>query len=390
VTIADLTVTGGFSTAFEQAAVGGSPTLERVAVVDNQEIGVGISNALMQDTLVARNNGDQGGGVIAQGSVIRNSTITDNTAHPDPGAPPYVFAPGLFAGQFDIVEHTTVAGNHAAPGASLLSGVNVGALSSTTLGLGMQSSIIADPGTTGPDCGGPVQSHGNNVSSDLSCGLGQSSDRQNVDPMLGPLANNGGPTDTLALLAGSPAIDAGGTCTGTDQRGQSRAQGMTCDAGAFESVFTAPPVVTSPPPGPVTVTTPAPPPPPPVTVTTPAPAPPPTAIDRTPPKLTVGSVAKTISRTALAKGLKITVTTNEPAVTELTLLVASGRSHTPDAELASQALPAKNGRRTVTLRPARRLSGSGRIAARLRLVAYDLAGNRSSRTVKLTIAGARR
>ncbi len=60
---------------------------------------------------------------------------------------------------------------------------------------------------------------------------------------LGPLANNGGPTETRALLAGSPAIDGGnpGGCTDpsgapltTDQRGEPRPAGAHCDIGAFE------------------------------------------------------------------------------------------------------------------------------------------------------------
>ena len=57
------------------------------------------------------------------------------------------------------------------------------------------------------------------------------------DPKLGPLANNGGPTDTLLPLAGSPAIDQGGaTCPATDQRGIVRPQGAACDIGAVEVV----------------------------------------------------------------------------------------------------------------------------------------------------------
>jgi CSLREA domain-containing protein len=62
-----------------------------------------------------------------------------------------------------------------------------------------------------------------------------------VDPMLGPLASNGGPTQTMALLPGSPAIDAGddATCMPSDQRGVPRPQGVHCDIGAFEfKVFT--------------------------------------------------------------------------------------------------------------------------------------------------------
>jgi hypothetical protein len=62
-----------------------------------------------------------------------------------------------------------------------------------------------------------------------------------IDPLLGPLANNGGPTETMALLSGSPAIDAG-TAAGapaTDQRGEAR--GTPPDIGAYEDVGDAGP-----------------------------------------------------------------------------------------------------------------------------------------------------
>ena len=58
-----------------------------------------------------------------------------------------------------------------------------------------------------------------------------------ADALLGPLADNGGPTLTHALLAGSPAIDAGdpATAPATDQRGVVRPQGAAPDAGAYEA-----------------------------------------------------------------------------------------------------------------------------------------------------------
>lgn len=85
------------------------------------------------------------------------------------------------------------------------------------------------------------------------------------NPNLGPLQDNGGYTQTMALGALSSAIDAGGvnsTCAGTDQRGVSRPQGAACDIGAFEVDNTAPIVVstslassyTAPGPGSFTVT----------------------------------------------------------------------------------------------------------------------------------------
>ncbi|MEL7447880.1 MAG: choice-of-anchor Q domain-containing protein [Pseudomonadota bacterium] len=63
-----------------------------------------------------------------------------------------------------------------------------------------------------------------------------------IDPLLGPLQNNGGSTATHELLPGSPAIDAGSaTCEATDQRGVARPDGPVCDIGAFEQAFVPPP-----------------------------------------------------------------------------------------------------------------------------------------------------
>jgi hypothetical protein len=97
--------------------------------------------------------------------------------------------------------------------------------------------------------GGSFQSNGYNIDTGSSCGFAATGDQQNVDPLLAALADNGGFTKTLALLAGSLAINAanpatptgsGGTCETTDQRGTTRPQGTACDIGAFEYIFPAP------------------------------------------------------------------------------------------------------------------------------------------------------
>jgi hypothetical protein len=89
-------------------------------------------------------------------------------------------------------------------------------------------------------------SNGYNMSSDNTCNFHNSGDRNGTNPMLGPLQNNGGPTQTMALPSGSPAIDAGnpsgctdskGNLLKTDQRGMPRHDpGNTtgCDMGAYE------------------------------------------------------------------------------------------------------------------------------------------------------------
>jgi hypothetical protein len=70
----------------------------------------------------------------------------------------------------------------------------------------------------------PIESLGHSLASGDSCELGQSTDLHTVEARLGPLADNGGPTPTHALLPGSPAIDAGDDvdCPPADQRGVAR------------------------------------------------------------------------------------------------------------------------------------------------------------------------
>ncbi len=83
---------------------------------------------------------------------------------------------------------------------------------------------------------GTITDAGHNLSSDASCAFTNSSSHNNTDAGLGPLADNGGPTLTMALPPGSPAIDAGDTvlAPATDQRGFPRPAGLAADIGAFE------------------------------------------------------------------------------------------------------------------------------------------------------------
>src|SRR5262249_40889208 len=90
-----------------------------------------------------------------------------------------------------------------------------------------------------------LTSRGHNISSDgsLASSFTQPGDLNNTDPKIGPLADNGGPTFTHALLAGSPALDAadGSGAPATDPRGAAPPQGAGFDIGAFElQVATAP------------------------------------------------------------------------------------------------------------------------------------------------------
>ena len=105
-----------------------------------------------------------------------------------------------------------------------------------------RNTLIAD--NSGNQCGGSMFSNGGHTLSfpdDLTCPAGL-----HGNPLLGDLADNGGSTPTVALGAGSAAIDAipslDPNCLDTDQRGIARHRGAGCDIGAFES---ARPLVTT-------------------------------------------------------------------------------------------------------------------------------------------------
>jgi len=115
---------------------------------------------------------------------------------------------------------------------------------------GMQSlaATIVDDYTWGNECTvyspGTAVDGGYNIDDDDSCGFSTANHSQSdVDPDVGPMQNNGGPTPTEAPAVGSPALNqipvgtmANGTtlCPGTDQRGDSRPQGSECDIGSVE------------------------------------------------------------------------------------------------------------------------------------------------------------
>jgi len=209
--------------------------------------------------------GSGGGGVLNLGKLIINaSTLSGNSTS---GGIDLFNCPGCVAGGGGIanattgtvaINNSTVAGNYGHLGANALEGggiVSSGILSihgSTVSGnvggiLGaatLQNSIVANNGSGG-NCNGPVTSIFS-LSSDGTCHLNGPGDRNNVNPRLGTLGNYGGPTQTIPLLSGSPAIDAGNPsgCTDglghllkTDQRGLPRPDTEDrsgCDMGAYE------------------------------------------------------------------------------------------------------------------------------------------------------------
>ena len=161
---------------------------------------------------------------LSSNLTITNSTISGNNQTDAAGSGGGGVAQSLMGSTF--INNSTITGNSADAGGG-------GILSSGTVSV--DGSIVANQ-TLGGDCAGSgtITSTGGNVESGTSCGFMSAGDLQDTDPLLGALANNGGPTDTHILLPGSPAIDNAGTCGLTDdQRGEPR-EANDCDSGSVE------------------------------------------------------------------------------------------------------------------------------------------------------------
>ncbi len=226
--ITDSTVSGNTGGGFRDGAVvstGGSATLVNATISGNSSSGQGA------------------GGFLNWASVskIINSTVSGNTGNGYGGGIVNIFSGTLTLMNVTVADNTDIQANPAPAG-----GIYTDSGTVT-----IKNTIIAN-NTVGvnqipADCLNsiPMTSLGHNLAGDSTCGLGGSGDLNNTNPLLVPLASNGGPTMTRALQPGSPAIDAVPllSCTGltgaaltTDQRAAARPQGPACDIGAFELV----------------------------------------------------------------------------------------------------------------------------------------------------------
>jgi CSLREA domain-containing protein len=186
-----------------------------------------------------------GGGIYALGNLeLVNSTVSGNSVENTAlgtlqgGGVLVGTGPSNTEGTTVSILNSTIAGNSAATG-GLGGGLAVYNLGTGVVGLTAKNTIVAanTAGGAAGDCAlGALVASANNLSSDASCQFADAGSKQNTNPLLGALQNNGGPTDTMALAAGSPAIDAGTNagCPAADQRGIARPQGAACDIGAFE------------------------------------------------------------------------------------------------------------------------------------------------------------
>jgi hypothetical protein len=237
-----------------------------------QGVGVGLT---LTNVTVIENFAAQGGGVANFGATLNvvRSTITDNNASEptNEGEGGGIYSDG--ANAVTTVTDSTISANQAGSGETTALGGGIAVfegsltarnvtLAANTAGFsgsptgGEGGAIYVDPPPASPTvtisntiidsfelpgCSGAF-TRDHNVVDDSSCG----SPVRN--PLLGALLPNGAMTDTHALGATSPAVDAGANCSSTDQRGQPRKR--ACDAGAYEFQGNLPPSGGQPPPPP--------------------------------------------------------------------------------------------------------------------------------------------
>jgi len=176
--------------------------------------------SIFRSTLANNSAWSVAGGIDNEGTLsIINSTLSGNSTTVNSGLG------SAIVGEGDLtIEYSTITEN--AGGASYAVFVN-----NIQSSVRITNSIIANNAFFDCFFSAPIQTGGANMDSDGTCpGFTLTG-----DPLLNPLLNNGGPTQTHALQNGSPAIDAAlGSCPATDQRGEPRPDGPACDLGSYE------------------------------------------------------------------------------------------------------------------------------------------------------------
>jgi CSLREA domain-containing protein len=234
-------------------------TIENSTISNNQAInggGIGSGTAQKSGSItvllnkstannnIAAGNGDtvgNGGGVVNLNGLMTlvNSTVSGNAANGTGSASSGVGG-GIGNSGLDVattlwLTNTTVASNSAVSNNGVsLANLNLGAATTANF----KNSIFLGNCLNGL---GTLTSRGHNLENGNTCNLNATGDIQNSNPLLGPLQNNGGDTQTHALLVGSPADDTAHSATcaaspvnGVDQRDAIRGA-TACDIGAYEA-----------------------------------------------------------------------------------------------------------------------------------------------------------
>jgi CSLREA domain-containing protein len=219
--------------AVDIGAGGATVTMDNVAIVNNNSlgggniiaVGAGGTSLTMTNSAISGNNDSaiNNGGTLN----LTNVTISGNTAVNGTGID------NKAASTVNLV-NVTITDNIATPPA------NIGGVRNAAGGVvNAKNTIIAN--NTPINCSVALTSQGNNLSNTAGC-FAAVADIVAAAPLLSPLASNGGLVQTVALLPGSPAIDAGAAagCPATDARGVTRPfaglppAAAVCDIGAFE------------------------------------------------------------------------------------------------------------------------------------------------------------
>ncbi len=213
VNLADCTVSDNRGGGLENS---GTATLTGCTLSGNSSfsVGGGLVNggtANLTDCTLSGNTAEGGGGLYDAGTAnLIGCTISGNSAGDSGGLSNYSYYWGTAVGTLNLTD-TIVAGNNNDYGASDIYGASKVSGSDNLIGTGGSGGLV------------------NGVDGNL-VGV--------ANPLLAPLGNYGGPTQTMALLPGSVALDAGGgaASTGTDQRGVPR--GHVLDIGAYQATAT--------------------------------------------------------------------------------------------------------------------------------------------------------
>jgi hypothetical protein len=241
VSISGLSITNGLNSGIYN---GGTLTLNSSTVSGNYAPyfrGGGIWNELgatltLNNATVTGNVADEDteGGGIYNGGTLNSSTISGNEGY---------FGGGIYNRGTLTLNNSTVSGNYSPYGGGIVN--ELGRLTT-------RNTIVA--GNTFSDVVGNLGSLGHNLIGNSRSGSGfHETDLLDIDPLLGPLQDNGGPTWTHALLPGSPALDAHDPIDAPewDQRGEGfyRIVGKNIDIGAYEDQGEAAPGAAIPPRG---------------------------------------------------------------------------------------------------------------------------------------------
>jgi hypothetical protein len=276
-----LSVSGNNSSRVFNISGGVTVTINSLTVTGANDGGIFVDGSILNlnNSAVSNNSAYAGGGIYcSEGELhLANSTVSGNSAVAGGGG---IFMTRNFIGGILTLTNSTVSGNSvtgvSAGGGGILLYLSNATLINSTLSnnsggpspgggifnqglVTLINSIVAN--STGGDIynlGGSVNAEYSLIEDGLGSVTGTNSNNLTGDPLLGLLANTGGPTPTHALLTGSPAIDKGSAVAGitTDQRGSTRpvdissianaSGGDGSDIGAYEASAVSVTVTTSP------------------------------------------------------------------------------------------------------------------------------------------------